>query len=711
MTLLGLTLKQLAIAFGAVGGAVTILYILKLRRRRVHVPFAKLWDRILKEKESTSLFRRLKRLLSLLLQLAFLFLLTAALGDPRLSAEVLEGRTVVLLLDASASMKAVDGEDGTRMQTARAKAKQIVRGMSGADTLMLVRMDAQVTPLSGFEGDEKALLKILEGVEASDTRADLARALKFCADALRERKNPQLVLIGDGAYPEAVLERVKLDEKSGKPAVAPEKGTARRGEGAPASAPAGQKRPGTGAPAPSQAKKVQEIDWIDLGGVTVRYLGVGKSSDNLGIVAFNARRYSRNKLSFEIFLEVVNYRDKPAEADLQILVDGQVADLQRISLKAGEKARYTCDPEEGKGSSGAKRKPWCQLAASGELLEARLQTPGATSDNPAALDAFPVDDRAYALLPKQRKQRILLVTRGNLYLEGALLLDDNLEVVKLRPDAYSAAEARKADAVVFDGFFPKEAPGRHFLILNPPEKGSPFPVAGQIKAPLITEHDAKHPVMRWVVLKDVNIAASARFTVEAGVQSLASSFRAPLIVAREEAGLKSVAIGFDITRSDLPLRIAFPILVINSLDWFSGHGESLIVSYRTGQTWPVPLGFVEEGAAPPAEVRVREPGGGELKLPVQDGKVFIFGATAGAYTITAPGPGGSEHKQVIAGNLADFDESRIKPRSALVLGGRTLEAPSGFGIALRREIWVYLLLAALGLILVEWLTYNRRITV
>lgn len=701
MTLLGLTLKQLAIAFGAVGGAVTILYILKLRRRRVHVPFAKLWDRILKEKESTSLFRRLKRLLSLLLQLAFLFLLTAALGDPRLSAEVLEGRTVVLLLDTSASMKATDGEEGTRLQTARVKAKQIVRGMSGADTLMLVRMDAQVTPLSGFEGDEKALLKILDGVEASDTRADLARALKFCADALRERKNPQLVLIGDGAYPEAVLERVKLDEKSGKLVSTPDKGAAK----APASAPA--KRSKTGAPAPSQ----REIDWIDLSGVTVRYVGVGKSSDNLGIVAFNARRYSRNKLSFEIFLEVVNYRDKPAEADLQILVDGQVADLQRISLKAGEKARYTCDPEEGKGSGGAKRKPWCQLAASGELLEARLQTPGATAENPAALDAFPVDDRAYALLPKQRKQHILLVTRGNLYLEGALLLDDNLEVVKVRPDAYSVAEARKADAVVFDGFFPKEAPGRHFLILNPPEKGSPFPVAGQIKAPLITEHDAKHPVMRWVVLKDVNIAASARFAVEAGVQSLASSFRAPLIVAREEAGLKSVAIGFDITRSDLPLRIAFPILVINSLDWFSGHGESLIVSYRTGQTWPVPLAFLEEGGPAPAEVRVREPGGGELKLPVQDSKVFIFGATAGPYTISAPGPGGSERKQVIAGNLADFDESRIKPRPALVLGGRTLEAPSGFGIALRREIWVYLLLAALGLILVEWLTYNRRITV
>ncbi len=65
MSLLGLSLTQLATIFAAFGGAVTLLYILKLRRRRVHVPFAKLWMRVLQEQESTSLFRRLKRLLSL----------------------------------------------------------------------------------------------------------------------------------------------------------------------------------------------------------------------------------------------------------------------------------------------------------------------------------------------------------------------------------------------------------------------------------------------------------------------------------------------------------------------------------------------------------------------------------------------------------------------------------------------------------------------
>src|SRR5205823_13217305 len=66
----GLTLTQLLGIFGAAAVFATALYILKLRRRTVAVPFSKLWEKILRDKEATSLFSKLKRLLSLLVQLA-----------------------------------------------------------------------------------------------------------------------------------------------------------------------------------------------------------------------------------------------------------------------------------------------------------------------------------------------------------------------------------------------------------------------------------------------------------------------------------------------------------------------------------------------------------------------------------------------------------------------------------------------------------------
>jgi hypothetical protein len=55
------------------------------------VPFSKIWERILRDKEATSLFSQLKRLLSLLLQLALLALLMLALGDPRTAVNARRG--------------------------------------------------------------------------------------------------------------------------------------------------------------------------------------------------------------------------------------------------------------------------------------------------------------------------------------------------------------------------------------------------------------------------------------------------------------------------------------------------------------------------------------------------------------------------------------------------------------------------------------------
>src|SRR6185295_5190335 len=82
----GLPLATLLTIGGLAGAAIVVFYILKLRRRPVAVPFSRIWDRILRDKEATSLFSQLKRILSLLLQLLLLLLMLLALGDPRLRA-------------------------------------------------------------------------------------------------------------------------------------------------------------------------------------------------------------------------------------------------------------------------------------------------------------------------------------------------------------------------------------------------------------------------------------------------------------------------------------------------------------------------------------------------------------------------------------------------------------------------------------------------
>src|ERR1700735_5110181 len=158
----GLPVAQLLAIFGAVGFGVLVLYVLKLRRRVVAVPFSPLWDRILRDKEATSLFSKLKRLLSLLLQLALLAALVLALGDPRAAESLIKGRTIVVLVDASASMQATD-ESPSRLAVAKLGVKNLIHGLGGADRMLVAQMDAMVTPLGPMTGDASALERELDG--------------------------------------------------------------------------------------------------------------------------------------------------------------------------------------------------------------------------------------------------------------------------------------------------------------------------------------------------------------------------------------------------------------------------------------------------------------------------------------------------------------------------------------------------------------------
>src|SRR4051812_7652536 len=167
---------QTLIQIGALAGAaVLVFYILKLRRRPVAVPFSKIWERILRDREATSLFSQLKRIVSLLVQLALLALLLLALGDPRAAANLIEGRNIVVLIDASASMQAIDVTP-TRLASAKDQIKSIVRGLSGSDRMLIAQMDAAVTPLSTMTSEIAELEAAVAAVKPSDAAADLARA-------------------------------------------------------------------------------------------------------------------------------------------------------------------------------------------------------------------------------------------------------------------------------------------------------------------------------------------------------------------------------------------------------------------------------------------------------------------------------------------------------------------------------------------------------
>ena len=109
MTLAGAPLSLVGPAMAAGAAALVALYLLKLRRRRLEVPFAELWKRVLSETQSTALWKKLRRIVSLVVQLVLLALILTAILDPHLSATQ-HGRSIAIVVDTSASMQSTDGD-------------------------------------------------------------------------------------------------------------------------------------------------------------------------------------------------------------------------------------------------------------------------------------------------------------------------------------------------------------------------------------------------------------------------------------------------------------------------------------------------------------------------------------------------------------------------------------------------------------------------
>jgi hypothetical protein len=637
-----------------------------MRRRRFEVPFSHLWKRVLEQKDANALWKQLKRLISLLAILLILGLVLFAALDPTLGAVSRDARSVVVLIDASASMKVKDGgpdDVKTRMQAAKDKAIELIEGMGGGDQALIMKVDGQATPMSRFSGDIPMLRKTIDALQASDTPADLTRALGAASDALRDRKNPLIVIVSDGAFPEQQLTQVNW-----------------------------------AATLPGQTANLANVD---LSKIDVRYLPVGRRSDNVGVVAFNVRRYIANKAAYEVYVEIQNFGTETAKRQLRLYNGDTNIDAHEIELKPGERMHQI----------------YKSLPASEDN---KLKVQLLPVDGPGGSDAFALDDTAYALLPARKKQKVLMVTEDNLFLEGALLVYDNVDPLKVSPAEYAAkpSVADDMDVVIFDETTPDvlPMPPTSLIFFHPTGEHNPFTVSGEEQNPHITEIDEGHPVMRWVTMSDVFMDKSNVFSVDAkkGESALAFSVRSPIVVAKRDGKQKMIAFGFSLPSTgrdgatDLPMRVAFPMLLVNALDWFAGDTTDLLTTYPTGARERVPL----DGVVGASEADVKDPDGSLTRTPVIEGLATFYGSRVGYYELTAKDAGGTVMAQLeLAANLASPIESDIAPSTELSLGGKKLMAPEKFAISHSQKLWIYLVLFALGLIVVEWVTYHRRITV
>jgi len=397
-------------------------------------------------------------------------------------------------------------------------------------------------------------------------------------------------------------------------------------------------------------------------------------ADNVGITAFEIRSIPAAPLTYQAFLEVTNASPGAKEVSVRLSGSGSSRMGETIMLQPGESQGRTVD------LSSFDRGP-VRVAV--------------TTDS----DAFAADDYAFSFLPVRARTRVVLVSPGSVFLENLLLLEPRIELDFKTPGEYTPGIS--GDVFIFDRFAPPSPPPGPSLLFLPQDVPWLSPTLGIDDAPSVEEWDASHEVLQFVSLEDLRVDRAARISplVDAQGEELADIVigdrNLPLLVALENPE-KVLRVSFALEDSNFPLQPGFPIFLSNALSWMMD--EHVALASAPGRV-EVPL---------PAASVVDLEGNEIATWPLADRTVFVADEP-GLYTAER-----GNRRLRVAVNLADGRSSAVNATAfgsgvPVAASSRTLAAvqPARWG----DELWILLLTIAAVLIMGEWITYHRRLTV
>ncbi len=404
----------------------------------------------------------------------------------------------------------------------------------------------------------------------------------------------------------------------------------------------------------------------------VRWVAVGQRGRNVGITGLTLRRTYYGVYEHQAFLSLVNFSQEPMAFPLKVSIDGRPVSEQAITLGPQVK-RSVIVPFTHQGGGTVR----VEIGADDDLA---------------------VDNVAYGIIPPPRVLKVLLVTPGNLFLEKALRADPQVALEVKTPDGYQGGMAG-FDVVVLDNAAPSKIGAGRFVLVNTLAADVPLENLGILEQPVILDWDRQHPVMRFVDLSKVTVEQAMRVRPLAAGKAIMEAVGGPLLYLLEEPSRKVVFVGFDLFKTDLPLRVAFPLILSNSLRWLSPVGlEGSDLMVQAGTPFLLP---VEHGVE---EARVRARSGEEWKVPITRG-LLSFAQTdrVGLYSLLT-----GKGEVPFAVNLLSEGESNTlpqplpQPAAAVERGGELFQ--------FQRELWGTLLWVALVLLALEGLLYWRRQT-
>ncbi len=244
-----------------------------------------------------------------------------------------------------------------------------------------------------------------------------------------------------------------------------------------------------------------------------------------------------------------------------------------------------------------------------------------------------------------------------------------------------------------------------------------------------------HPVLRSLTLDPVIISEMRVVEIQrgSGATAIAQTSRGPGMIdaSSSDGQWRAVIVPFDLSKSNWPFDVSFVVFMASAVDYLGGAADSSPVSGESGK---LPQGMIQPGTVlsdrlplgstnvrirPPANAARSSSGAEEGLTVAADGRI-VYGPVrlAGLYEVGWVGPGtpsdtvrDGRAARSYAANLMDAAESDVASSDELSLATKVVRAQQSGGRTSDRKLWPWFLLGALGVVLLEWFVYNRKVHV
>lgn len=666
-----------------------VLYFLKLRRTSVRVGSTMLWSRAAQDLEVNIPWRWPRASWMLVLQLLGLLCLCVALGRPALNMPGAGAGRMVILIDRSASMSAVDipgdgGELRSRLDAAKSRALELIDSAWASDMgeLAVGSFAGSASILTSWTHDRATLREQVQGLTPTDQPGSLRSAMDV------------LALLAPDA-------------------------TGEGGEGA---------RVATAYVLSDGGFIGGEVPGVP-GGVDLRFLRVGPGAgdpgvSNQGIVSVSTRRDADDPLSVRATVRVVSNAPGEVVRTLRATIDGR--DVGSVAVRVPG-ARGTDGGVKVEESATASDKPTAAVGgAVSEVvvnLTVRDRGGGVLVLELSGGDALASDDRVQLMLDGAALPRVVLVGPGEDGSSADAFVRSFLLVASAEPlEVIGPGEMERrlgvrdgftgVDLVVLDRVEPSRWPAVATLSLGAGGPGVVLKGGVDDRRTRVVSWRRELPVLRDVDLSAIELVGAGRLEVGDGATVLAEGVDGALMVAFTTGAVRRVVSAVDLSRTGWGSDVGFVVFMSNALDWLTLKGQGRAGRWTT--TNQVVRVLADAGTA---QVGLRGPVGVPgvgtrwFAVPAVDvggeGQPVVVPMgvpeRVGVYEVVGARVGESP----VCVNLLDAGESGLETRQTLTVGARGVGSVRGEGRT-PREVWPWFVLAAAVLLSAEWLVFAMR---